>query len=183
MRQIAVFCASSDGARPLFQTEARAVGTGIGERGWGLVYGGASAGLMGILADAALAAGAPVIGVVPSVLQDKEIAHGGLTELHFVRTMHERKALMADRASAFLALPGGYGTLDEFLEILTWAQLGIHAKPCVLLNVEGFYDGLLTFFDRAIEEGFLQAKNRALIHVAHSVDQALDAIGSAMGGL
>jgi uncharacterized protein (TIGR00730 family) len=146
----------------------------------GLVYGGASIGLMGALADAALAAGAPVVGVLPAVLRGREIAHPGLTELHFVGSMHERKALMAERSDAFLALPGGYGTLDEFLEILTWAQLGIHAKPCVLINMRGFYDGLLTFLDHAVEEGFLQPRNRALIQVASTVDQALDTVQAAL---
>jgi uncharacterized protein (TIGR00730 family) len=152
---------------------ARRLGGLLGVRGMGLVYGGASVGLMGALADAALAAGAPVVGVLPAVLEGREIAHGGLSELHFVGTMHERKALMAERADAFLALPGGFGTLDEFLEILTWAQLGIHAKPCVLVNMLGFYDGLLGFLDHAVEEGFLRAPNRGLIRVVSGVDEAL----------
>ena len=146
----------------------------------GLVYGGASVGLMGALADAALAAGVPVVGVLPSVLESREIAHRGLTELHYVSTMHERKALMAERATAFLALPGGYGTLDEFLEILTWAQLGIHSKPCVLVNLLGFYDGLLAFLDHAVEAGFLKPRNRALIEVVNSVEQALDQLRPAL---
>ncbi len=173
---IAVFCASSAGARPEYLEAAQALGGSLAARGMGLVYGGASVGLMGALADAALAAGAPVVGVLPAVLEGREIAHRGLSELHFVGTMHERKALMADRADAFLALPGGYGTLDEFLEILTWAQLGVHAKPCVLVNMLGFYDGLLSFLDHAVEEGFLQPPNRALIRVAASVDEALDSL-------
>jgi uncharacterized protein (TIGR00730 family) len=176
----AVFCASSSGTAPEYLDAAKALGRELGARGMGLVYGGASVGLMGALADAALAAGAPVIGVLPSVLRDREIAHPGLSELHFVSTMHERKALMADRADAFLALPGGYGTLDEFLEILTWAQLGIHAKPCVLVNVLGFYDGLLRFLDHAVDQGFLQPRNRALIRVVTSVDEALESLHAAV---
>ena len=171
---VAVFCASSKGTRPEYLEAARHLGAGLGERGMGLVYGGASVGLMGALADAALAAGAPVVGVLPSVLESREIAHRGLTELHFVSTMHERKARMAERATAFVALPGGYGTLDEFLEILTWAQLGIHAKPCLLVNVLGFYDQLLAFLDHAVQAGFLKPHNRALIEVVDSVESALD---------
>ncbi len=167
--------------RPEYLEAARRLGNSLGGRGMGLVYGGASVGLMGALADAALAAGAPVVGVLPAVLEGREIAHRGLSELHFVGTMHERKALMAERADAFLALPGGYGTLDEFVEILTWAQLGIHAKPCVLVNMLGFYDGLLGFLDHAVEEGFLQAPNRALIRVAASVEEALDVLEASLG--
>lgn len=174
--RIAVFCASSAGARPEYLAAAQTLGSSLGARGIGLVYGGASVGLMGALADAALAAGATVVGVLPAVLEGREITHGGLTELHLVGTMHERKAMMADRADGFLALPGGYGTLDEFLEILTWAQLGMHAKPCVLVNMLGFYDGLLGFLDHAVEEGFLQAPNRALIRVAGDVEEALDSL-------
>ncbi len=170
---VGVFCASSDGVQPEYMEAARALGRGLAAHGMGLVYGGASIGTMGALADAALSAGAPVMGVLPSVLKDREIAHRGLTELHFVGSMHERKALMAERADAFLALPGGYGTLDEFLEILTWAQLGLHAKPCVLVNVRGFYDQLLGFLDHAVEAGFLQPSNRTLIQVADDVEAAL----------
>ncbi len=173
---VAVFCASSEGVRPEYRQAAELLGRELGARGMGLVYGGASVGLMGALADAAVEAGAPVVGVLPSVLKDREIAHHRLTELHFVGSMHERKALMAARADAFLALPGGYGTLDEFLEILTWAQLGIHAKPCILINMRGFYDGLLAFLDHAVAEGFLQPRNRALLQVVASVEDGLDRI-------
>jgi len=176
---VAVFCASTSGVRPEYVDAAQRLGRELGLRGMGLVYGGASVGLMGALADAAVEAGAPVVGVLPAVLKDREIAHQGLTELHFVGSMHERKALMAERADAFLALPGGYGTLDEFLEILTWAQLGIHAKPCILINMLGYYDGLLAFLDHAVAEGFLQPRNRALIQVVASVDQALEALANA----
>ena len=173
---IAVFCASTDGARPEYLEAARALGQSIGERGMGLVYGGATVGMMGALADAALVAGAPVVGVLPAVLENREIAHKGLTEMHFVGSMHERKALMAERADAFIALPGGYGTLDEFVEILTWAQLGIHSKPCVLVNMESFFDGLLAFLDHSVQEGFLKPHNRGLIQVAPDVGSALEVV-------
>lgn len=148
----------------------------MGARGMGLVYGGASVGTMGTIADSALGAGAEVLGVMPRALVDREIAHRGLTRLYEVETMHERKALMASLANAFLALPGGYGTLDEFMEILTWAQLGMHGKPCVLVNTLGYYNGLLEFLDNAVAEGFLKEKNRALIVVADSAEAGLDAI-------
>ncbi len=131
---ICVFCASANGASPLYTEAARVLGRLIAHRGFGLVYGGATVGAMGALADAALAAGGEVVGVIPEVIREREIDHKGLTELHVVGTMHERKALMASRADAFIALPGGYGTLDEFIEIVTWAQLRIHSKPCVLVN-------------------------------------------------
>jgi hypothetical protein len=170
---VCVFCGSGDGARPEYVDAARKLGRRIAASGYGLVYGGAAVGLMGAVADAALAAGGEVAGVIPDVIMDREIAHRGLTELHVVRTMHERKALMAERADAFVALPGGYGTMDEFLEIVTWAQLRIHAKPCVLVNVAGFYDGLLGFFDSAVTEGFIRAENRGLVQVAGTAEEAL----------
>jgi hypothetical protein len=128
---------------------------------------------MGAVADAALAAGGEVVGVIPDVIREREIDHKGLTELHVVRTMHERKAMLAERADAFVALPGGYGTMDEFIEIVTWAQLKIHAKPCVLVNVKGFWDRLLTFFDTCVAEGFIQGENRGLVQVAHDPEEAL----------
>jgi uncharacterized protein (TIGR00730 family) len=180
MRHIAVFCASSGGANPIFRKSATHLGTLLGKHGFGLVYGGANSGLMGAVAEAALAAGAPVIGVLPSVLKDREIAHLGLTELHYVDTMHERKALMAERADAFIALPGGFGTLDEFVEVLTWAQLGIHAKPCVLVNTHGYFDGLLQFLDHAVAEGFLQPRYRAMVQVAENPAGAIALIASAL---
>jgi uncharacterized protein (TIGR00730 family) len=145
----------------------------MGEAGLGLVYGGAQIGLMGALADAALANGGEVIGVIPRSLAAVEVAHQGLSRLDLVETMHERKALMAQEADAFMALPGGFGTLDEFFEILTWAQLGIHAKPCVMVNTGGYYDHLLSFLEVAIEEGFLKGENRAYIHVAGNAAEAL----------
>lgn len=163
---ICVFCGSADGAVPEYLATARELGRRIAEKKYGLVYGGASVGSMGAIADAAIAAGGEVMGVIPDVIMDLEICHRGLTELHVVRTMHERKALMASRADAFVALPGGYGTMDEFIEIVTWAQLRIHAKPCVLVNVGGYYDGLLAFLDTAVEQGFIKRENRGLVQVA-----------------
>lgn len=174
--RICVFCGSNDGSRPEYLEASRDLGQRIAAAGMGLVYGGASIGLMGTVADAALAGGGEVIGVLPAVLKDREVAHAGLTKLHFVETMHERKALMADYAGAFIALPGGYGTLDEFMEILTWAQLGIHTKPCVIVNTLGYYDGLLAFMNQAVTQGFLRDSNRALIQVARDGEEALAVI-------
>jgi hypothetical protein len=177
---ICVFCASAAGASPIYLEAATELGRLIAERGYGLVYGGATVGAMGAVADGALTAGGKVVGVIPDVIREREIDHKGLTELHVVRTMHERKALLASRADAFIALPGGYGTLDEFIEIVTWAQLKIHAKPCVLVNLSvnggGFYDGLLRFLDRTVEEGMIQPENRNLIQVAADPDRALDLV-------
>jgi hypothetical protein len=170
---VCVFCASTAGVSPHYSRAARQLGQSIAERGYGLLYGGASVGTMGIVADAALAAGGAVVGVIPDVIKEREIEHRGLTELHVVRTMHERKAMLAARADAFVALPGGYGTLDEFIEVVTWAQLGIHAKPCVLVNLAGFYDKLLAFLDHTVAEGLIQPENRALIQVAQDADSAL----------
>ena len=141
--------------------------------GWGLVYGGTSIGLMGATADAALAGRAEVIGVLPQALQDREIAHRGLTKLHLVGSMHERKALMASLSDAFIALPGGYGTLDEFFEIVTWAQLSIHSKPCVLINTDGYYDFLLRFLAHAVTEEFVRPANLKLVQVARDSVEAL----------
>ncbi|HEX4037319.1 MAG TPA: TIGR00730 family Rossman fold protein [Acidobacteriaceae bacterium] len=173
---VCVFCASSAGASPGYLHAARELGAAIARRGYGLVYGGAIVGCMGAVADAALAAGGPVVGVIPEVIQEREIEHRGLTELHVVRTMHERKAMLAERADAFVALPGGYGTLDEFIEILTWAQLKIHAKPCVLVNVNGFYDGFLAFLDHCVAEGLIQAENRGLVQVTGNPADALELV-------
>ena len=148
----------------------------IAARDYGLVYGGATVGAMGVVADGALAAGGEVVGVIPDVIKEREIEHRGLTELHVVRTMHERKALLASKADAFVALPGGFGTLDEFIEIVTWAQLRIHAKPCVLINLGGFYDGLLTFLDQVVSAGLIQPEGRALIRVAADPAEALEIV-------
>jgi uncharacterized protein (TIGR00730 family) len=150
-------------------------------RGLGLVYGGGHIGLMGVLADAVLAGGGRVIGVIPRSLEAKELAHGSLTELHVVETMHQRKAAMADLSDAFAALPGGFGTADELFEILTWAQLGLHTKPIGLLNVAGFFDPLLAWIDRCRAEGFLREKHRRLLHVASSEAALLDLLSSPRG--
>jgi uncharacterized protein (TIGR00730 family) len=165
IRRICVFCGSSSGRGDLYLRVARETAQTLIANRLGLVYGGASVGCMGALADAMLEMGGEVIGVIPRSMREREIAHTGLTKLHIVETMHQRKALMADLADAFLALPGAYGTLDEFFEILTWAQIRIHAKPAGLLNVEGFYDPLLAFLDRAVSEGFLKQNNRDLFLV------------------
>ena len=175
-RRVAVYCGSAEGNNPVFLAEARALGAAIAAAGLGLVYGGASVGLMGAVADAALAGGAEVIGVLPDVLAGKEIAHGRLTRLELVSTMHERKARMAELADAFLILPGGFGTLEELLEAVTWAQLRLHAKPCILINTAGYWDGLLTFLDTAVAAGFLKAQNRVLLRVAASADEAVGVV-------
>lgn len=144
------------------------------ERGFGVVYGGGRVGLMGVLADAALAAGGEVIGVIPGSLATEEVAHAGLSKLHVVESMHERKALMADLSDAFIALPGGFGTMDEFCEILTWAQLRIHRKPVGVLNAGGYYDELLALFDNMVARGFVTPTNRALVRSAPSIGALLD---------
>jgi hypothetical protein len=175
-RRVAVYCGSANGSHPAFRAEAAALGTAIGAAGLGLVYGGANVGLMGAVADAALAAGAEVIGVLPQVLAGKEIAHVGLTALEMVPTMHERKARMAELADAFLVLPGGYGTLDELMEAVTWAQLGLHAKPCILINTAGYWNGLLAFLDSTVTAGFLKVENRQLLLVAGSAHDAIQIV-------
>lgn len=171
--RVAVYCGSAGGNDPAFLAEAVALGTAIAAAGLGLVYGGASVGLMGAVADAALAGGAEVIGVLPEVLAGNEIAHTGLTRLEVVPTMHARKARMVKLADAFLILPGGYGTLDELMEIVTWKQLRLHSKPCVLINSAGYWDGLLSFLDSTMAAGFLKPENRKLLEV---VDDAADAV-------
>jgi len=170
---VCVFCASAAGASPDYLNAAQSLGRLIAQRGYGLLYGGAIVGAMGAVADGALAAGGDVVGVIPEVIQEHEIEHRGLTELHVVGTMHERKAMLASRADAFVALPGGYGTMDELIEVVTWAQLRIHAKPCVLVNLRGYYDGLLRFLDHAVAEGFVLAENRGLVQVARDPESAL----------
>lgn len=178
---ICVFCGSAVGARAEYSAAAGELGRAIAERGYGMVFGGGSVGLMGVAADAALAAGGEVVGVIPDVIVDREIGHSGVTELRVVRTMHERKAAMAESADAFIAMPGGFGTMDEFMEIVTWMQLGIHSKPCILMNVAGYYDALLRFMDAAVEEGFIRAENRALVRVARNAAEALGIIECAWG--
>jgi uncharacterized protein (TIGR00730 family) len=173
VQRVAVYCGSADGNNPAFRAEAVALGAAIAEAGLGLVYGGANVGLMGAVADAALAGGAEVIGVLPEVLVGREIAHTGLTTLELAPTMHERKARMVELADAFLVLPGGYGTLEELLEAVTWAQLGLHAKTCILINTAGYWDGLLAFLDTSVAAGFLKQKNRELLRVAGSAEEAV----------
>jgi uncharacterized protein (TIGR00730 family) len=162
---LCVYCGSRPGALPSYADAARAVGREIGRRGWQLVYGGGRAGLMGVVADAALEAGAPVVGVIPSSLMDRELGHVGLTELHVVDTMHQRKTLMAERSDAFLALPGGIGTFEELFEVWTWRQLGYHDKPIGLLNVAGYYDAMLGFLRHSETQGFMAAAQNALLQV------------------
>jgi hypothetical protein len=174
LRRVCVFCGSSSGADPAFASAAARFGALVASRGIGLVYGGGSVGLMGVLADAALRTGGHVIGVIPSALALKEVAHDGLPDLRIVATMHERKALMADLADAFVALPGGLGTLDELFETLTWAQLGIHRRPCGLLDVGGYYQPLLAFLDRAVDMRFLRREHRDLLLVDEDPERLLD---------
>ena len=171
---MAVYCGSADGTNPAFRAEAVTLGKAIAAAGLGLVYGGAIAGLMGAVADAALDGGAEVIGVLPEVLAGKEIAHSRLTRLEQVATMHQRKARMVELADAFLILPGGYGTMEELLETVTWAQLRLHTKPCILINTAGYWDGLLALLDTAVEAGFLKPKNRALMLVAGNAGEAVE---------
>ncbi|HEY1986742.1 MAG TPA: TIGR00730 family Rossman fold protein [Terracidiphilus sp.] len=173
LRRVAVYCGSANGNDPAYLADARALGRAIAVAGLGLVYGGANVGLMGAVADAALAGGSEVIGVLPEILAGREIAHAGLTRLETVSTMHQRKARMVALVDAFLILPGGYGTLDELLEIITWSQLRLHAKPCILINTAGYWNGLLTFLDSTVAEGFLKPENRNLLHVASTPEEAV----------
>lgn len=172
--RICVFCGSSEGYRPQYRDVATALGRAIAARDAALVYGGSKVGLMGAVADAVLKAGGSVIGVIPQALVDKEIAHPGLTELHVVGSMHERKAMMADLSTGFVALPGGIGTLEELFEIWTWAQLGYHGKPVGLLDVEGFYAKLLDFLDHQSAEGFVRAEHRNLVIVEEDPTRLLE---------
>lgn len=174
-KRICVYAGSCPGARPAYREAARELGRALAERELGLVYGGAAVGLMGELADAVLAHGGEAIGVLPRFLGAKEIAHPGLTELRFVETMHERKALMAVLASGFVALPGGIGTLEELFEIYAWAQLERHDKPCGLLNVAGYYDHLLAFLDHSVQERFVTAPHRDMLLVREDPGALLDA--------
>jgi uncharacterized protein (TIGR00730 family) len=176
MKRICVFCGSSAGNRPEYRAAAEEMGTELARRNIGLVYGGGNVGLMGVLADAVLRMGGEAVGVIPEDLMAREIGHNGLTKLHVVRSMHERKALMADLSDAFIALPGGFGTLEEFCEVVTWTQLGLHAKPCGILNVVGYYTPLLAMLDHAVQERFLKPENRGLVLARDSVVELLQAL-------
>jgi uncharacterized protein (TIGR00730 family) len=173
MARLCIFCGAHSGNDGRYVGVAANAAQTIVRAGYGIVYGGGSVGLMGTIADAALAAGGEVIGVIPNALAGSEIAHDGLTQLHVVDSMHERKALMADLADGFIALPGGFGTMDEFCEILTWRQLKLHDKPIGLLNYGGYYDALLALFDRMVSEGFLKPATRSLFASAPTIDELL----------
>jgi uncharacterized protein (TIGR00730 family) len=175
---ICLFCGSSVGARPAYAAAAKAFGRALAAQGTTLVYGGGSVGLMRVAAQAALDAGGSVIGVITEQLMVREVGHLGLTRLHVVATMHERKMLMAKLSDAFVALPGGYGTFDELCEMATWDQLGIHAKPLVVVNIEGYFDGFLAQLDRAVADGLIQPEHRSLLAQAATVDDALHAIAA-----
>jgi uncharacterized protein (TIGR00730 family) len=174
IRRVCVYCGANVGARPAYAEAATRLGRLLGERGLGLVYGGGNVGLMGVLADAALLAGAEVIGVIPQALMARELGHQGCKVLRVVGTMHERKAAMAEFADAFVALPGGLGTLDELFEAMTWAQLGLHQKPIGLLDVENFFAPLVAHLDQAVTEGFVRAEHRAALTVASDAETLLE---------
>ena len=179
MQSVCVYCGSSPGADPAFAIAAARVGRALAASGRTLVTGGGRVGLMGTVADAALAAGGRVVGVIPRAIAHKEIAHPGLTELHVVGSMHERKALMAELSDGFVALPGGIGTLEELFETWTWGQLGMHAKPYGLLDVAGFYSPLLTFLDQLVSQRFVRPEHRALLHVSVDIEELLDRMTAA----
>ena len=178
MKRICLFCGSSTGARPVYAATAQAFGRAVAARGMGLVYGGGSVGLMKIAAEATLDAGGEVIGVITQQLMVREVGHPGLTLLEVVPTMHERKMRMATHADAFVALPGGFGTFDELCEMATWDQLGIHAKPLVMLNIDGYFDGFLTQLDRAVEDRFVKPEHRSILAVVTEVDAVFDALAA-----
>jgi uncharacterized protein (TIGR00730 family) len=173
IRNVAVFCASANGSHPIYKAAAEELGRSLATRNVGLIYGGSNVGLMKAVAEAALAGGGRVIGVIPEVLVDLEVAHHGITELHVTSNMHTRKALIGEKADAFIALPGGFGTFEELFEVLAWHTLKIHAKPILLLNINGFYDKLLVFFDHCVSAGMLKPKSRELLLVADTVDDGL----------
>lgn len=177
VRNLAVFCASAMGVDRVYREAAEELGTTLAKRGIGLIYGGSDVGLMQAVAEACLARGGRVVGVIPEVLVDKEVAHHGITELHVVDTMHTRKALMGEKADAFLILPGGFGTMEEMFEVLAWQTLGLHTKRIVLLNTAGFYDGLLGWLDHAVTQGMLKPRSRAILLSAKTVDEALELVG------
>lgn len=177
IRNIAVYCASANGSQPVYREAATELGAAFAARGIGLIYGGATVGLMQAVADASLALGGCVIGVIPEVLVEMEVAHQGCTELLVVDTMHTRKARMSDLADAFIVLPGGFGTLEEVFEMLAWQTLKLHAKPILLLNTNAFYDKLLAFLDHAVAEGMLKQRSRDIVLVASTVDEAMELLG------
>jgi uncharacterized protein (TIGR00730 family) len=174
--RLCIFSGSNSGNRPAYLDAARQLGAGLAKAGIGVVYGGASVGLMGAMANAALEQGGEVIGIIPQSLVDKEISHTGLADLRIVGSMHERKAMMSQLSDGFVALPGGLGTLEELFEVWTWAQLGHHQKPCAVLNVEGFYQGLLSFLDQVVDEAFIKKQHRDMLVVASGVEELLAAI-------
>jgi hypothetical protein len=178
LRAVTVFCGSSSGFEPAYEAAAVAMGELLVERGIGLVYGGGSVGLMGVVADTVLAGGGHVTGVIPRHLWEKEVGHGGLSELLIVESMHERKQVMADRGDAFIALPGGVGTFEELFEAMTWTQLGLHAKPVGLLDVAGFYAPLLAFLDGTVDAGFLKPEHREILHATAEPTDLLDALAT-----
>lgn len=181
IRRVAVYCGSRPGARAAYAFEAARLGTRLVQAGVELVFGGGKVGLMGVVADAVLEAGGEVVGVIPQALVDREVGHMGLTELHVVRTMHERKAAMAELADAFVAMPGGLGTLEEIAEVLTWSQLGFHAKPCAFLDVESYYAPLVAWLDHAVLEGFVAADRRAAVLLEPTADALADRLFGAEG--
>ena len=176
MQRICVYCGSQTGHHERYRQAAVVLGQRLAERGHGLVYGGGSVGLMGIIADAVLTSGGKVDGVIPEAMVGRELAHQNVTQLHVVPTMHDRKARMAELSDAFIAMPGGYGTLDELFEIITWAQLGLHQKPIGLLNVDGYFDALATLIEHAIGEGFVRPEHRHFWVMADAPDELLDAL-------
>jgi uncharacterized protein (TIGR00730 family) len=178
IQNIAVFCASANGTNPVYREAAEQLGRSLAGKNIGLIYGGATVGLMSAVAESCLAAGGRVVGVIPEVLVHLEVAHHGITELHITDTMHTRKALMGEKADAFLILPGGFGTFEEMFEVLAWQTLKLHQKPILLLNINGFYDQLLSFLDHCVTEGMLKPKSRTILLVADNVEAALNTMGA-----
>jgi len=174
MQRVTVFCGSSFGTDEIYKTQATLLGNKLAEENIGLVYGGANVGLMGAVADGVLEKGGEVFGVLPNFLKSKEIAHNHLTELFLVETMHERKTKMNDLCDGVIALPGGFGTLEEFFEMLTWAQLGLHKKPIAILNIDGFYNSLITFIQTTVDKGFLKQVNHDMLIVSNNIEELLD---------
>jgi uncharacterized protein (TIGR00730 family) len=179
VKRIAIFCGAYTGSNPKYAALAEQTARAIVARGYGVVFGGGRVGLMGAIADATLAAGGEAIGVIPRALEEREVAHLGLTELHVVETMHERKALMTSLCDAFIALPGGFGTLDELFEAITWRQLGYHDKPAGILNCDGYFDGLLAFLQRAVGDGFIRPADRARVMESDDPNELLDKLAAA----